>query len=61
LAKIDVFYLLKKPKVPTKLATPKLPNLVELEAPKVDALVALISPCNPWVMPIIDCLDDLEM
>jgi hypothetical protein len=23
--------------------------------------VALVNPCNPWVMPIVDWLDDLEM
>ncbi len=51
---IDVFYLPKEPKVPTKLAIPKVQSSVELEAPKVDALVALVNPCNPWVMPIVD-------
>ncbi len=61
LANIDVFYLPKEPKVPTKLAIPKVQSSVELEAPKVDALVALVNPCNPWVMPIVDWLDDLEM
>jgi hypothetical protein len=54
LANIDVFYLPKEPKVPTKLVIPKVQSSVELEAPKVDALVALVNPCNPWVMPIVD-------
>jgi hypothetical protein len=54
LANIDVFYLPKEPKVPTKLAIPKVQSSVELEAPKVDALVALVNPCNPWVMLIVD-------
>jgi hypothetical protein len=35
--KLMFSYLLKEPKVPTKLATPKVPSSIELEAPKVDA------------------------
>jgi hypothetical protein len=39
-----------KLKVPTKLVTSNVPNLAKFEAPKFDASMALVNPCNPWAL-----------